>query len=361
MDTRHAGCSFGAMRYLSLLGLLAAALWAGAAEVTPKVVIVAMFEPGKDTGDTPGEFQFWVERLKLDKVYPLPSAYHDVRSNADGSVIGIVTGVGNTRAAATVMALGSDPRFDLSKSYWLVAGIAGIDPAKGSLGSAVWAEWIVNGDLGHEIDPREVPADWPTGYVPLRKNRPYELPVNADDSSQVCHLEPGLVNWAYQLTKDMTLGDTDGLKKHRALFTETPNAQRPPFVLKGDTLSSETFWHGKLMNAWANGWVKYHTGGRGTYVTTAMEDTGTAQALTWLTRAGKADVHRLLVLRTASNFDMQWPGATAVESMFGEKLTHYSGYLPSLESAFQVGNKVVQAILADWEKFKVEPPALKQP
>ena len=87
-----------------------------------------------------------------------------------------------------------------------------------------------------------------------------------------------------------------------------------------------------------------------------MEDIGTYQSLAWLTRAGRVDVHRLLVLRTASNFDMQPPGITAVESMFGEKFSHYSGYRPSLESAFAVGNKVVQAILADWEEFKSTPP-----
>jgi purine nucleoside permease len=52
------------------------------------------------------------------------------------------------------MALGMDPRFDLSKAYWLVAGIAGIDPADGSLGSAAWAEWVVDGDIGYEIDAR---------------------------------------------------------------------------------------------------------------------------------------------------------------------------------------------------------------
>ena len=152
------------MRLIILLALVSTGLAAARAEViAPKVVVVAMFEQGKDTGDAPGECQFWVERLKLDKIYPLPAAYHDVRSNDDGSVIAIVTGVGNTRAAATIMALGSDPRFDLRRSYWLVAGIAGIDPAAGSLGSAAWAEWIVNGDLGHEIDPREMPAGWPTG------------------------------------------------------------------------------------------------------------------------------------------------------------------------------------------------------
>lgn len=349
------------MRFLVLLGCLAAAAMSLGETIAPKVVVVAMFEPGKDSGDVPGEFQLWVERLKLDRIYPLPSAYHDVRSNADGSIIGIVTGVGNTRAAATIMALGSDARFDLSKSYWLVAGIAGIDPADGSLGSAVWAEWVVNGDLGHEIDAREIPADWPTGYVPLRQARPYEQPHTTDDSSEVFHLSPALVDWAYELTKNTPLPDSDALKALRGRYVGFANAQRPPFVLKGDTLSSETFWHGKLMNEWANRWVDYHTGGKGRYVTTAMEDIGTCQALTWLSRAGKTDFRRLLVLRTASNFDMQWPAASAAESLFGEKVAHYSAYRPALETAFQVGNSVVQEILTHWEKFKMEPPGAKQP
>ena len=50
----------------------------------------------------------------------------------------------------------------------MVAGIAGIDPEDGATGSAAWAEWVVDGDLGHEIDAREIPSDWPTGYIPLR-------------------------------------------------------------------------------------------------------------------------------------------------------------------------------------------------
>jgi purine nucleoside permease len=38
-----------------------------------KVVVVAMFEVGADTGDVPGEFQFWIERRKLAHVISLPS------------------------------------------------------------------------------------------------------------------------------------------------------------------------------------------------------------------------------------------------------------------------------------------------
>src|SRR6202790_1223607 len=102
-----------------------------------KVVVVTMFERGADTGDEPGEFQYWVERSKLDRVIPFPQGYHDLRMNSNG-VLGTVTGVGTAKAAASIMALGLDPRFDLRKSYWLVAGIAGIDPAPGSLGSPPW-------------------------------------------------------------------------------------------------------------------------------------------------------------------------------------------------------------------------------
>jgi len=36
------------------------------AEDSRKSCVVAMFERGADTGDEPGEYQYWVEREKLD-------------------------------------------------------------------------------------------------------------------------------------------------------------------------------------------------------------------------------------------------------------------------------------------------------
>ncbi len=334
-----------------------AVLPAAAADVLrPKVVVVTMFEAGADTGDRPGEFQYWVEREKLTQVLPFPQGYRDLRTNADGSVLGVVTGVGTAKSAATIMALGMDARFDLSKSYWLVAGIAGIDPQDGSLGSAVWAEWLVDGDLGHEIDPREMPAGWTTGYLPLRKKKPYELPVDRSEG-EAYRLDSKLVEWAYRLTKDTPLADTEPMRKRRALYTGFPNAQQPPKVMKGDNLASMTYWHGKFLNQWANDWVKYFSDGTGNYVTTAMEDTGTMQSLTFLARAKRADAQRLLVLRTASNFDMQWPGGDAAESLSGEKLgPGYSAYLPSLEAAHQVGSRVVHELVKNWAKYETTLP-----
>src|SRR3974377_1297093 len=108
----------------SALLLLTAACLFGKEPV--KVVVVTMFERGADTGDDPGELQYWVERNHLARVVPFPHGYDDLRRNRDG-VLGILTGMGTARAAGSIMALGLDPRFDLRKAYWVVAGIAGVD------------------------------------------------------------------------------------------------------------------------------------------------------------------------------------------------------------------------------------------
>ena len=81
-----------------------------------KVVVVTMFETGEDSGDAAGEFQRWNERQKLDKVFPAPHMHHDIHMNEKTGVMGIVTGMGTANSAASVMALGLDPRFDLSKA-----------------------------------------------------------------------------------------------------------------------------------------------------------------------------------------------------------------------------------------------------
>src|SRR5580698_11246382 len=175
-----------------------------------KVVIVTMFEVGADTGDRPGELQYWVERNHLDKILPFPHAYHHLRMNRDG-VLAVLTGMGTAKAAASIMALGLDPRFDLRKAYWIVAGIAGVDPLDASLGSAAWAEWVVDGDLGYEIDGREIPADWPTGFVPLGKSRPYQAP--RADWGEMYHLNATLTDWAFHLTQHVNLGDTPEMQK----------------------------------------------------------------------------------------------------------------------------------------------------
>ena len=320
-----------------------------------KVVVVTMFEIGADSGDTAGEFQLWKERQKLDVRYPFAHS-HDLYFNPKTGVLGMVTGIGNIRSASAVMELGMDPRFDLSHAYWLVAGIAGIDPEDASIGSAAWAHYLVDGDLAHEIDAREIPADWPTGYFARNSKRPYD-PKKPQPTGEFFELNPTLMQWAFDLTKRVTLADSKQLQETRAKFTGYPNAQKPPFVLKGDNMASLTFWHGKILNEWANRWMEYWSEGRGNFVTSAMEDTGTVQALEYLTPTGKVNRDRLMVLRTGSNYTMPPPGMSAADHLLKEN-DGYAGLTASVEAAYTVGSVVVDEIVAKWPVYRDHTPPL---
>ena len=320
-----------------------------------KVVVLTTFEIGADTGDIPGEFQFWVERRKMNTVIPLANAYHDVRTDGTG-VIGLVTGMATANAASSVMALGTDPRFDLAKAYWIVAGIAGIDPQRGSLGSAVWADCVVDGDVAYEIDGREIPGSWSTGVIPWERTKPYEEP-RPTDMQQLYRLNPALVDWAVRDTKDVVLDDTPAMKKMRDAYAGFAKAQEPPRVMKGATLSTSRFWEGAMMSKWAEDWVRYWSGGASQYYTTACEDSGIMRALTNLANAKKVDLNRVLVLRTASDFDQPPPGETPAQSLATkDSPEHLGGFLPSLEAAFRVGNKVVSDIVNHWEEYSADVP-----
>jgi purine nucleoside permease len=320
-----------------------------------KVVIVSLFEIGQDEGDAAGEFQLWKTRRGLTQRIPFPQGYHDLYYNPQTQVLGIVTGVGTARSTAATMALGLDPRFDLSRAYWLVAGIAGIDPEDASIGSAAWARYVVDGDLAHEIDAREIPRDWKSGYFPRDTQGPNDTTAKLKPEGELFEVNPALVSWAYRLTKDMKLLDSPAIRNERMRFTGYPNAQKPPFVLQGEQLSAMTFWHGKLMTDWANHWVKQWTAGKGEFVTSAMEDTGVLQAMTYLDKVGRVDKDRVLVLRAGSNYTMPPPGVDAASYLLREN-EGYAGLEAAVESLYLVGSKVVDEWLAHWDRYEASPP-----
>jgi len=330
----------------------------------PKVVIVGYFEIGADTGDRPGELQYWVERDHLDRAIPVPGLSRAVRANVDGSEIAIAIGPGNINPAVNLMALGSDPRFDLRTSHWLINGIAGISPADGAIGSAVWTDFVINGDLAKEIDPREKPEAWPDGFLSLdgetqsdpKGGASWEDDVrtwrgadaHANRRGNVIRLNLSLLDWAYRLTSNIHLPEDAEMRKLRLRYAGFAGTANGPSVLKGANLATEIFWHGELMDAWAHRWVKFETDGVTHLGTTAMNDTGTLLALHALTEAGKADWNRALLLRTASNFDMPPTGTTAADNLESERHGSYTAYLPALEAAYTIGHTVV----AEWLKEK---------
>jgi purine nucleoside permease len=352
------------MRSALLLSLLAVCIThrsALAATIPVRVVVVTTFELGQDRGDDPGEFQAWVERLPLTEEIAAPGTYHGVmRYNPQLQVLGIVTGEGPEHAASAMTALLADARFDLRQTYFLLAGISGIDPNFGSVGSAVWAPHVINGGLAHEVDAREIAADWPDGFTPIQGSTPDMRPVPALHSlwgDMAYTIDPGTLAWAFALTRNVALPDGPELQKTRARYVGFPRAQTPPEVSEGDTIASATFWTGPRMNQWAERWVKYWTQNKGSMATTAEEDLGFMQALSLQAQAGRIDMHRVLVLRTASNYDMPPSGEPAAALLDAESQQQgYSGYKASLEAAYLVGSVVVKEIATHWPKYKTGVP-----
>ena len=317
-----------------------------AGTIPVRVVVVTTFEVEQDGKDQGGEFQAWTDQYPLPVHIPFPQGYHELRYNPTEQVLGIVTGEGTAHAAASITALGHDPRFDLSNAYWVVAAIAGIDPNIASVGSAAWAHYVVDGDLAHEIDAREIPPDWSTGYTPLGRYVPYQQPrppVNSINGHQVYTLNGRLQNWAYNLTKDIVLPDDAGLQSLRAAYTQ-PTAQLPPFVLKGDDLASGTYWVGDKLNTWAENWVSYWTDGHGKFATTLEEDTGIMQAITFLGHVHRADPQRVLILRSAADFTVPPPGKTAAEQLQADETGTLPGYPQSLAAAYAAASPVVREL-----------------
>jgi len=210
-----------------------------------KVVIVTMFEIGTDADDKPGELQIWLDNKEFPEVFPF-QGYRDLYYDPKGNVLLMATGIGTARSAAAIMAVGMDQRFDLSDAYWLVVGIAGIDPEDATVGSAVWAEYLLDGDLGHQIDAREIPEDWPFGYFPRFTSRPFDK-NKPEPSGEIFRLNSKLTEWAYQLTKDTDLPDDESAARERLLYKLHPAARGTPKVMKGDSISALTFWHGALL------------------------------------------------------------------------------------------------------------------
>jgi len=168
------------------------------------------------------------------------------------------------------------------------------------------------------------------------------------------------VNWAYQLTSNTRLDDNADLQAIRAGYPDQPEAMRPPHVLKGDEISANNWWVGTLMNKTAEDWMSYWTGGKGVSVTTAMEDHGIIHSLQMLSRSGRVDADRVLVLRTASNYSVPPKGQSAAQLLAAESssdsATHLSAFIPSLEAAYRVGAPVVKALSSDWPRYASHPP-----
>lgn len=331
---------------------------APAARIEVRVVIVTTWEAERNGRDLGGELHAWRTQWPLRTALAFPVGLYPLQYDPKTHVLAILTGMATARAAASIVALGLDPRFDLSHAYWIVAGTAGADPNAASAGSAAWARYVVDGDLAQELDVREAPPDWPTGVVPYDRTAPYQPPAppGQSDVADVAYaLNPGLVDWAYAQTRAIALPDDATLRRLRAPY---PGAgARPPQVIEADGLMSARTWYGTRLNDWAERWVAYWTAGKGVFAMSAEEDTGVLQALSLLARGGRARLDRVLVLRAASDYTVGPPGMSAADFLAKETHEGFPAEKEALANLYAVAAPVARRLSGDWARTRDVTPA----
>jgi purine nucleoside permease len=322
---------------LTALLLAGAAVTAAAAPARPvKVMIISMFDKEAD---------IWNDKLQLTQSIAVPGLsprYPVVHCNAD-DVCQLTTDMGKANAAASVAALVHSGLFDLRASYFLVAGIGGIDPAQGTTGTAAWSRYLVDADLAWELDARERGNGWSTGYLGINMKTPADVPP-LHYGSEMYRLNEDLMRRALALSRDAVLADSEQARSYRARYPSSP-ANQPPQVTQCDTMTGNTWYHGELLGQRARDWFGQLTANQGKYCIVAQEDNATYTALKRGAEAGLLDVQRVAVLRTASNFDRQPPGMTALESLHAQS----GGYPSALQNLYIAGNPLVQDILRHWQ------------
>jgi purine nucleoside permease len=326
-----------------LAALFRPAAGADSPAIAPKVVVITMFG---------GEAKPWLDGEALTHKLALPGlskAYPEIACTDDGLCV-MTTSMGYANAASSVAALVFNDRFDLTKTYFLISGIAGVDPADGTLGSAHWARFAVDGGLQNEIDPREAPPDWSAGYMAIGAPAPNEK-AELRYGDEVYRLNEALLQAAFRLTKDVALADSDAAKAYRAKYAEAA-ATASPQVTICDTISSDTWWHGARLGAAMEAYAKLITDGEADPCTTQQEDNATLTALERGAEANLVDFNRIAILRAASNFDREAPGQSAADSLRARS----GGYLPSVTNAYRVCAKLAHAIVADWATWRAGPP-----
>lgn len=315
----------------------------------PKVMLITLFGP---------EAEYWEKNLRFAdaiRVAGLADQYPAVRCTADDICL-VTTGMGHSNAAASITALALSNRFDLRQTYFILTGIAGIDPHAGTIGSAAWARYLVDFGLAHEIDAREMPRGWKAGYFGIQ-TKGADIKPKLDYGTEIFQLNEKFLQQALHLSQGVTLADNATAQAYRRHYPQAA-ARALPGVVQCDTAAGDTWWHGDRLGEWATRWVSLLTDGKGRYCTTQQEDNAVYEALKRGAAAGRVDLARIAVLRTGSNFDRPHPGQSAYNSLVE---SNSGGFDIARENLYRAGWPVVHEIVTHWDVWQQGVPAVMVP
>jgi purine nucleoside permease len=238
--------------------------------------------------------------------------------------------------------------FDLTQTYFFIAGIAGVNPKRATLGSAMFARFAVQVALQYEIDIRELSSDYSTGYIPLGSDYPNQYPTSIY-GTEVFEVNEDLRSIAAGFARQANFSDSSAAKAYRAHYaTESGEYQAAtvaPGVVECDVATSDVYYSGNILGNSFENTTKLYTNGTGDYCSTAQEDNATLEVLLRSSAKKLTDFSRIIVMRTASDFDRPYSGESATENLL---YADQGGFEPAIENIYRAGIYVVEGILKGW-------------
>ena len=248
----------------------------------------------------------------------------------------------------TVSALVHSERFDLTSTYFMVAGIGGVNPEVATICSVTFARYAIQVALQYEIDPRELPANFSTGYIPQGSTSPSEYPQSIY-GTEVFEVNQNLQKLAASFARNVSLNDSAAAVAYRAKYATSDlytAATKAPSVIECDVATSDVYYSGTILGEAFSNYTKLITNGTGNYCTTAQEDNATLEVLLRAATTKLVDFGRIIIMRTASDFDRPWPGHSASENLFDSSVQ--GAFAPAIQNIYLAGIKVVEGILDGW-------------
>ncbi|MCP4178756.1 MAG: purine nucleoside permease [bacterium] len=270
-----------------------------------KILLVTAYS-SENISNIIGEDEYFIKREKLINQLPVTGAFSPLHYNDKGIGL-IITGIGIANASSSIMAIGLSEKIDLSDTDIIIAGIGGLLPDKGPLGTVVCVKNIIN-DLCFEIDPRELDK--------TKKFYKEKLPWLT--GSEVFTLNNKLV------------------EKNYTIISESTDIN----VIMGDNLTSDCFWHGKKLADWSENWVKEWTNNKGCFCISDMEDSGIITAFKRLSDAEMCSFDKIAIIRTASNYVYE-PKIDPSES-----IKKHDSFALAVENTYQAVKIIIENILS---------------
>ncbi|KAI1078962.1 purine nucleoside permease [Whalleya microplaca] len=323
----------------------------GDGKITPKVVIISMFtqeaEVWHNSMSSSPLGDILANNISVRGVSPL---YLHIHCNEHGEVCQVVVGESEINAAATMMAFVLSGLFDLTKTYFLSAGIAGINPKLGTLGSVALAKFSVQVALQYEFDAREMPNNFTTGYLAYGAYLPDQYPT-IFYGTEVMEVNEALRDAAYDLAARAELSDSPDTAKYRAKYQTGGQiyaaATYAPGVIKCDTATSDVYYSGTLLSeAFENTTKLWTNQSEITYCMTAQEDNAILQVLMRAAIWGIVDFSRVIVMRSGSNFDRPPPTVSAFQHL---RLLDQNGFDIAIQNLYAAGVEIVKGIVSEWD------------